>query len=201
MTPRSVAPETRLSLLARVGNKEDQAAWEQFVELYQPVIFRTAFYKGLQDADAQDVTQQVLWSVAKALEQRPHDPDRARFRTWLATVTRNAAINALRSKRVDRGTGDSNVQQRLQAVADNQSDEAVLEREYQKELFRKAARIIEGEFAADTWQAFWQTTIEEKSIADVADRLNKNVGSVYAARSRIVRRLREEVQRLQDEEK
>lgn len=198
MTSRSAAPETRLSLLARVSDKDDQAAWDEFVQLYQPVIHRTAMYKGLQDADAHDVTQQVLLSVAKSLEQRPHDPNRARFRTWLGTVTRNAALNALRKQR-DRGSGDSQVLQQLNALADVDTDEELLEREYQKELFRKAARAIEQEFAADTWQAFWQTTIEDRAIAEVGEQLEKSAGSIYAARSRVIRRLKEEVQRLQSE--
>jgi RNA polymerase sigma factor (sigma-70 family) len=189
------APETRLSLLFRVGQGEDQAAWDEFVRLYHPVIYRTARYKGLQDADALDVAQTVLMSVGKALATRPHDPARARFRTWLTTVTRNAAINAMRGKRHDRASGDSAVREVLHAVVDpelppGEDDEAILEREYQKELFRVAAARIESEFAADTWQAFWRTTVLDQPIADVAADLNKQVGSVYAARSRIIRRLK-----------
>ncbi len=200
--PSPPAPETRLSLLFRVGQGQDQAAWDEFVGIYHPVIYRTARYKGLQDADALDVAQTVLMSVGKALATRPHDPARARFRTWLTTVTRNAAINAMRGKRHDRASGDSGVHEVLRAVADTelppgQDDDSVLEREYQKEIFRVAASRIESEFADDTWQAFWRTTVEGQPIADVAAELNKQVGSVYAARSRIIRRLKQAIENLE----
>ncbi|MEZ6089264.1 MAG: sigma-70 family RNA polymerase sigma factor [Pirellulaceae bacterium] len=192
-------PETRSSLLLRVGDAQDQAAWEEFIELYHPVIYRTARLRGLQDADAHDVAQCVLIKVGRSLNERPHDRGRARFRTWLATVTRNEAINALRRWQADRGTGDSDVQKQLHNIADNDQQQAVWEAEYQKELFRLAARRIEPEFEAVTWQSFWRTTVEGESIAAVSESLGKQVGSIYAARSRIMRRLREEVDKLQSE--
>ena len=193
-------PETRSSLLLRVGNAEDQAAWEEFVELYHPVIYRTARLRGLQDADAHDVAQSVLVKVGRTLNKRPHDRYRARFRTWLATVTRNEAINMLRRWQPARGTGDSEVQQRLQNIADDDEQQAVWDAEYQKELFRLAARRIEPHFEPTTWQCFWLTTVEGGSIAEVSAALGKQPGSIYAARSRIIHRLREEVRRLESEE-
>ncbi len=186
-------PETRLSLLFRLSDPTDQAAWEEFVRLYHPVIYRTARYRGLQDADALDVAQQVLVSVGKSLAKRPHDPSRARFRTWLDTVTRNAAINAIRSRPTAQGSGDAALQRTLEQLADRSDEAEVLEREYQKERFRAAARRIEREFAPDTWQAFWLSTVEEQPIEQVAEQLGKQTGSIYAARSRIMKRLREEI--------
>lgn len=191
------APETRLSLLVRIGDLADQAAWEEFVNLYEPVIYRTARLRGLQDADARDVTQQVLVSVGQTLNRRPHDPRIARFRTWLATVIRNAVIDLLRRKRADHGSGDSAAQWHLEQVEASHYDAELLEREYQKELFRCAARTIQGEFSPSTWQAFWLSTVEGRSIEQVASELNQRVGSVYAARSRVIRRLRQETTRLQ----
>lgn len=186
-------PDTRLSLLIRLSDPTDQVAWEEFATLYYPVIYRTARCKGLQDSDALDVAQQVLISVGRSLSQRPHDPSRARFRTWLSTITRNAAINAMRTHAWDRVTGDSETQRQLEQVEDRDSDDELLEQEYQKERFRRAARMIEHEFAADTWTAFWLSTVEEQPIEEVAKRLGKRVGSIYAARSRIMRRLKEQI--------
>lgn len=182
--------------MVRVSGGADERAWEEFVELYGPAIYRAIRYYGLQDADAQDTTQQVLMSVARALEQRPHDPSRARFRTWLSRVIRNAALNVIRQSKPDRGTGDSEWVRRLSRVEDEQDGADVLEQEYQKELFRKAARDIEPEFAEDTWQAFWLTAVEGREITEVARQLSKKVGSIYAARSRVIRRLRQQVQLL-----
>ncbi len=196
----SPIPETRISLLARLVSASDRDAWGEFVQLYTPVIFRTARYLGLQPTDADDVVQQVLVSVARALQQRPHDPEQARFRTWLARVTRNAALNVLTRAKPDRATGDSAMNQYLSEVAVENQTESILRRELQRETFQRAAASIEHEFASDTWQAFWLTTIEGRDIAEVAQRLGKQTGSIYAARSRVMRRLREAVQSLMGEE-
>ena len=192
-------PETRLSLLARLSSPEDRDAWVDFVELYSPVIFRTARYLGLQPSDADDVVQRVLVSVSRALQQRPHDPQQARFRTWLMRVTRNATLNALTRGKPDRGSGDSVQQQLLATLPEPQQAEVVLERETQRELFQQAAKQVQGEFAAETWQAFWRTTVEGEDIAAVARELGKQAGSIYAARSRVMRRLKEAVVELSGE--
>src|SRR5271157_277367 len=103
----SSAPETRPSLLIRVRNPADRAAWQEFVEIYRPVVLRLAQYKGMQAADAEDIAQDVLVAVAKAVEQREHDPKRARFRTWLQRVANNAILDALTRGKPDRGAGGS----------------------------------------------------------------------------------------------
>lgn len=95
-------PDTRTSLLIRVRNPADQAAWEEFVEIYRPVILRLARKKGMQDADAEDVAQKVFLAVAKAVQEREHDARRAKFRTWLHQVAHNAILNALTRGKPDR---------------------------------------------------------------------------------------------------
>ena len=103
----NATPETRASLLIRVRDPADQPAWQEFVEIYRPIILRLARQKGMQEADAEDVAQQVLLAVARAIEQREHDPRRAKFRTWLHRVAHNAILNALTRGKPDRGSGDS----------------------------------------------------------------------------------------------
>ena len=103
----SSTPKTRPSLFIRVRDLSDQAAWQEFVEIYRPLILRLARQKGMQAADADDVAQEVLTAVAKAVEQREHDPKRARFRIWLNCVAENAILNALTRGKPDRGSGDS----------------------------------------------------------------------------------------------
>jgi RNA polymerase sigma-70 factor, ECF subfamily len=193
----SRVPETRHSLLLRVRHRDDRVAWSEFIELYGPVIYRAVRYRGLQDADAQDVTQQVLMSVANALEQRPHDPNRARFRTWLSRVTRNAALNAIRKLRLERASGDESIHRQLSQMVDVASQDALLlDQEYERELFRIAAERIKAEFELETWRAFWMTMVDGQSIDSVAKQLGKRIGSIYAARSRVIRRLRVEIESL-----
>ena len=158
------------------------------------MILRLARQKGMQDADADDVAQQILVSVAKAVEQREHDPKRAKFRTWLNRVAQNAIINALSRGKPDRGSGDSELRAAL-----NQHEKAsgpgsdLLRLEYRREISRWAARQVRQEFQPATWDAFWLTAIEDQSIDEVAEKLDKNRGSIYAARSRVIRRIQEKV--------
>src|SRR5947207_11303289 len=109
------APLTRASLLVRIRDGRDQEAWQQFVRLYAPVIYGFARNRGLQDADAADLMQEVLRSVSGAAQRLEYDPARGSFRGWLFTVTRNKVFSFLdsRSRRVQ-GSGDSRVQQRLE---------------------------------------------------------------------------------------
>jgi RNA polymerase sigma-70 factor (ECF subfamily) len=190
----SSTPETRHSLLLRVRDPADHAAWQEFVEIYRPVILRLAWQKGMQAADADDVAQEVLTAVAKAVEQREHDPKRARFRTWLHRVASNAILDALTRGKPDRGSGDSALQAVLnQHEAHNGPDSDLLRLEYRREVFRWAARNVQKEFRHDTWDAFWLTAIEGRSIESVAKELAKDCGAIYAARSRIIRRIQEKV--------
>lgn len=190
----NLGPETRMSLLVRVRDPADQSAWHEFVEIYRPVILRLARQKGIQHADAEDVAQQVLVSVAKAVEHREHDRRRAKFRTWLHRVAQNAILNALSRGRPDRGSGDSVIRAKLeQQEAPSGPDAAMLQLEYEREVFRWAARQIRKEFHPETWDAFWRTAIEGHDVDSVARELSKNRGSIYAARSRVIRRIQEKV--------
>jgi RNA polymerase sigma-70 factor (ECF subfamily) len=186
-------PETRASLLLRVRNSQDQDAWREFVEIYSPVVFRMATRKGLQPADADDLVQQVLTSVSGALESRPHDRERARFRTWLRRVAENAILNALTRKRPDVGSGRTDFIGLLEQHSAPPEDSNLLKPELQEEIFRYTADQIRPEFAESTWQAFWLTAVENQECESVAQRLNINIGSVYAARSRVMKRLQQKV--------
>lgn len=193
-------PDTRTSLLIRVRDPADQAAWHDFVEVYRPMIFRMARIKGLQDADAEDVAQEVLASVAKAVERREHDRQRARFRTWLHRVASNAILNALSRGKPDRGSGDSALLGVLNGHESHSGPDADLLRlEHRREVFRWAARQVRQEFQPGTWDAFWLTAVEGLAVDDVARQIAKNRGAIYAARSRIVRRIQEKVAQYEQE--
>lgn len=138
-------PDTRPSLLIRVRDPADQAAWHEFVEIYRPVIVRLARQKGMQEADADDVAQEILLAIAKAVLEREHDPERARFRTWLNRVAHNGILNALTRGRPDRGSGDS----ALLAVLNQQEsrtgpDSDLIRLEHRREVFRWAAAGSQG---------------------------------------------------------
>ncbi len=188
-------PETRDSLLVRLADAADHEAWCRFAAIYRPLVYRIARRQGLQDADAQDLTQRVLLSVSSAIEGWQAQPKRAKFRTWLHTVARNAVIDQLRAANLVVGEGGTTAQLRLQENVDGSVSEGELEleREYQREVFRWAARGVREEFEEGTWLAFWLSAVEGKAIPAVADELSKSVGAIYVARSRVIQRLREKV--------
>lgn len=190
------APETRPSLLLRLRNAGDQQAWAEFLEIYQPLIFRLTRQRGLQDADAREVTQEVLVSVAGAIGRWESDPARGSFRGWLATIARNLVVNFLiRQSRHPRGTGDSDFARWLDEVPSPDCGESRLfDLERRRQVFLWAAEEIESEFRSETWRAFWDTSVIGREVSEVARELKMSAGAVYVARSRVMKRLREKVE-------
>jgi RNA polymerase sigma factor (sigma-70 family) len=194
-------PVTRVTLLARLRDGNDADAWREFVALYAPVVYGFARKRGLQDADAADLMQDVLRSVAAHMPQLDYDRAKGTFRGWLYTITRNKIYNFLNSqRRRPRGSGDSGAQQRLEQEPSRDGEpEADWEREYQKRLADQAMERVRGEFQPATWQAFWKTAVDGRGAQQVATELKMSPGAVYVAKSRVLSRLREEVQMLQEE--
>jgi RNA polymerase sigma-70 factor (ECF subfamily) len=189
-------PSTRLSLLARLRDARDQDAWSDFVRLYAPVVYRFARRHGLQDADAADLTQNVLRGVAGGIERFDLDPNRGRFRSWLLTLAHRRLCDLLRqNRRQTQASGDSGVQQILQEQPDA-AEEQRWQHELEKELFHHAAAKIRPAFSATTWQAFWRTAIEGQQGPEAARDLGLSVAAVYLAKSRVMIRLKEQIMRL-----
>lgn len=197
----SEIPLTRESLLLRITDPADRDAWEEFVAVYRPIIYRMARRRGLQDADAQDLIQRVLASVASSIHRWQHDRSRGRFSTWLGRVTRNAIIDTVRRIKPDQSVGGSSMLQQLHRLPQSEeSTEAEIRREYRRQLFRRAAALIQEEFNQAAWNAFWITTVEHVTVSDAAERTGKSIGSVYAARSRVMRRLKEKLDQLETDD-
>ena len=191
-------PETRESLIFQVKDPLNREAWDQFAMIYRPVIYRLARKKGLQDADAQDLAQQVLHAVSLSIGRWEKLDPPVKFRHWLRTVVRNAILNALTRQPRDGAAGGSVALDLLQQHTGADQDSASqIEVEYRRELYLQAARLVRSDINPETWQAFELTVVEGLAVEEVARQLGKTSGNVYAARSRIMRRLREAVQALE----
>lgn len=186
-------PETRPSLLRLLGSELDQNAWKQFTELYSPVIYRYCRRKGLQEADALEVLQDVLLQVYQYIAAFDYDPDRGRFRAWLQSVTHSRLCRYWK-KTAKRKECTGHDQQLEQAQA---SDE--FNTEMVAHVTQLALEQIRNDFQADTWAAFEQTWIEQKSVTDVAQKLGRSVGWVYVAKSRVLKRLTKRITQYIDE--
>ena len=188
-------PETRNTLLARVRSLDDEDSWREFVAIYRPVVYRLARKRGLQHADADDLAQRVFLSVGRAIGNWQPDPERGRFRAWLGTIARNAIINSLARRPPDAAAGGTSILELLdQQPEPDERTRHDLDLECRRSLFRWAARRVREEFGDSTWDAFWLTTVEGRDIAGTAADLGKSAGAIYAARSRVMRRLREEIE-------
>ena len=192
------APITRPSLLVRLRDARDADAWRQFVELYGPMVYRFARRHRLQDADAADLTQEVLRAVSGSIGRLDYDSRRGSFRGWLFTLAHHKLYDLLaRRRRQEQGSGDSATHTLLDEQPAPDSEE-VWNQEHDRQVFAWAAEEVRGQFKPPTWQAFWQTTVEGRDAAKVAEELGLSLGAVYIAKSRVQARLREQIQQLGD---
>jgi RNA polymerase sigma factor (sigma-70 family) len=151
----SSSPATRASLLLRIRDPMDRIAWEEFVRIYAPLLHAYGMHRGLQDADAADLAQEVLRCLMGAVPEFQYDPARGSFRGWLLTITRNELLKmAKRRGRQAVGAGDTEVRQLLEQQPDTAEDQDYWDREYQWNLFLWAANRVRLDFRETTWQAF-----------------------------------------------
>ena len=196
----SDSPATRATLLIKVRDSQDQVAWNQFVEIYAPLIHRYGLHRGLQDADAADLAQDVLESIAGAVKSFEYDPDRGSFRGWLFTITLNK-LRRMMTKRgkQERGSGETAIQAVLHEQPGRESDEDEWNRQHQLRLFHWAAEQVRDAFEESTWTAFWQTAVENEAAPNVAERLGITAGAVHIAKSRVLARIRLKIQSVEEE--
>src|SRR5262249_49564797 len=188
-------PSTRPSLLVRIRDLQDQEAWREFVAIYGPVVYGFARKRGLQEADAGDLTQEVLRAVAGVAGRLEYDPQKGWFRGWLYTVARNKLHDFLLARRRQcQGTGDTKVQILLEEQP--AQEEALWDEEYRQQLFGWAAERVRLRFEHATWQAFWRVAVEGQSPKAAATALGLTLAAVYMAKSRVLAALRQEIEQL-----
>lgn len=200
-------PDTEPTLVRRLADASDDAAWNRFDELYRPMIYRFARAEGLQHDDAETLVAEVMGRVFRAasrwsggetrepvsgLQQRPE-----KFRAWLRRVAKNALLNLVTRQLKQRGTGGTSHQ--LSLLGRPQADESARRRwetEHRQHLFRLAARDVQAGVDELQWTIFWQTHVDNAPIVEVASQTHHSIGAIYAIRSRILKRLRMTVERI-----
>jgi RNA polymerase sigma-70 factor (ECF subfamily) len=197
------APEfdTRSSLLARLRRSPtDQEAWNQFVECYGPLIYAWCRHWRLQEADAQDVAQNVLQILAVRLRTFAYDPALG-FRNWLHVVTRHAWQAFVESRRRSpAGTGDSDIEKLLASLPAREDLVRRLEEQFDHELLAIAMERVQQRVEPATWDAFRLMALEHRPAAEAAEQLGLGAPVVFVYRSRVQRMLRDELRRLEHDE-
>jgi RNA polymerase sigma-70 factor (ECF subfamily) len=168
------------------------------VSLYGPLIYSWCRRAGVQPADAADLGQEVFRAVARKVGDFRHAGPGGSFRGWLRTITTNKLRDhARRVANGPAGEGGSDAQHRLLQIPSSQPEEDECLAAYDDRLVcRRAVELIRAEFEDTTFQAFWRVVVEDERPADVAAALGLSVNAVYLAKSRVLRRTREEFEGL-----
>lgn len=196
------SPATRETLLLRLRDLQDHDAWSRFLHDYGPMLYRFVRSRGLQDADASDLVQDVLRSVGSAIGRLDYDKTKGGFRAWLFTITRNKLYTHFEKKQRTEPAGNHTGQLELLNQEDD-SDcelEEQWELEHQRLLAARAMKNLKPDIDPKTWSAFELTAIDSLSAAQAGERLGMSSGAVYVAKSRVVAKLRTEIERMLDEE-
>jgi RNA polymerase sigma factor (sigma-70 family) len=195
---RAQGSGTHVSLLGRLREgPDDEEAWSAFVDQYGRRIYEWCRRWDLQEADARDVTQNVLLKLAEKMREFNYDPSRS-FRAWLKTLTRHACSDFRDSRRrPGQGSGDSQVGRLLESVAAREDLVTRLEEEFDRELLEEAMARARLRVAPQTWQAFALTALEGLSGAEAAARIPMAVGQVFVAKRRVQKAIQEELARLE----
>ncbi|MDB4533870.1 sigma-70 family RNA polymerase sigma factor [Vicingaceae bacterium] len=198
----AVDSKTSASLILRLQDPADHAAWSQFAEIYEPLIARMATQMGMQPADVAESTQEVLMHLTSVVRQWQPREQTGSFRSWLRRVARNVMIRFLQTRdHRCMGTGDTGVHKQLAENSNRLGFESQLyDIEFRHQVFGWVVNKIEKDFQQPTWQAFWLTMVENRPIKEVANEIQVSVGAVYIARSRVMRRLQNEVKKLIDDD-
>ncbi len=186
---------TQPSLLLRIRQPQDAAAWRQFVELYAPLVYGFLRKQGLQDADAADIAQDVLRTVAARIGELEYDRARGSFRGWLFTVVHSRLADFRRRSQRQRAL----LAEAAASAPDREAAEpspAEWDLDYQRQVFHAAADRVRGDFGQSAWRAFWMAAVEGRAAKEIAAELRMSQAAVYLAKARVMQRIREEVNRL-----
>ncbi len=181
---------TSLTLLQRLKSVEDTDAWTLANQLYSPLIARWARKAGLDDISADDVAQDVFMTLFREMPTFQYDKTKGKFRSWLKTITINRVRSIQRKKQPE--TPGSAVVAAGDAL-DDSAIERMMDEEFNSFFYQHALRIMRRRFPERTWMACWETTVNSRSGKDVGTELNMSEEAVFVSKSRVLRKLREEL--------
>jgi RNA polymerase sigma-70 factor (ECF subfamily) len=183
--------DTPASLLERLRQPDQEEAWARFVELYTPLLYAWARRSGCRESDAADLVQEALALLVRKIPEFTYDRNR-RFRGWLHTLARNCWSNLRRRRDLPREAGAPDLDELLAPA------EPFWEAEYRQRLVGRALGLMQAEFQPTTWKACWECAVCGRPAAEVARELGISIGAVYMAKSRVLSRLRQELDGLLD---
>ena len=179
---------TSVSLLDRLKSAPHEQSWQRFVELYAPLLYHWVSRYGVPESDSADIVQDVFAVLVVKLPSFDYEINGS-FRGWLHNITRNKCHDRLRRLVADRKAKEKLGVNQVELPA----DDLFTETEYLQALGQKALLLMQAEFEPNTWKACWENVVEGRSVQEISDRLGISTNSVYLAKSRVLRKLREEL--------
>jgi len=178
---------TSHSLLQRLRGGTETQSWNRFVRLYTPVIYKWVRRKGISASDSHDLVQDVFRSLIRTLPKFEHETAGS-FGNWLRKITTNKCRDYFRRKAFRRTTSLPDVE-----VSSADNVDAFAQHEYQRSLAKQALQMMQQEFEYTTWKAAWEHIVSGRSAKDIANELGISTNAVYVSKSRVLRRLRAEL--------
>lgn len=192
--------KTSQTLLIRMREASDDAAWSEFARLYVPLLRKFALLRGVEAQDADDLVQEVLKTVAQSIRGFEYDPARGTFRDWLFIVMRSkVARHFKKAARRPQGSGGDTVRLMMEEQPAPE-EHADWDLEYRRRMFAWAAEKVRQVVSEKTWRAFSMTTVENRPVAEAAQALGMTPGAVHVAKSRVIARMREQIASVAGEE-
>lgn len=195
---------TRASLLERLKNWEDNRSWQEFFAIYRRLVFGTARKAGLTEAEAEEVVQETLISVAKTIKDFKYDRERCTFKSWLGHLTRKRIADQFRKRAklpLVEPPPDTRATQTpaIERIPDDQaaSVEDLWEEEWQTNLIHAALNNLKKEISGEQFQIFDLYAVRKLKAGEVAAAVGVSVGQVYLSKHRVARLLKKEVKRLE----
>jgi RNA polymerase sigma-70 factor (ECF subfamily) len=194
---------TRRSLVDRLGNWDDHSRWQEFFETYWKLIYSVARKAGLNDAEAQDVVQETVITVAKNIGKLGYDPAVGSFKGWLLNIIRWRIADQFRKRIPGRNSAACSPDDRHTVTIERVADSSAIdldqlwEREWRENLLAAAMTRLKKKVAPKHFQIFDCSVRKEWPAQKVADALGVSVGQVYLVRHRVAALLKKEVKALQ----
>jgi RNA polymerase sigma-70 factor (ECF subfamily) len=182
--------ETRVSLIERVRDREDPAAWNEFFDVYRPLLTAYVRKRGVSEHDAADVVQDVFARLVRNLADFEFDPERGRFRTWLWRVTHNALTDWAR-RRATRDRAERVWVDQFQPADDGASEDD-WNALYRRRILEVVLERVRATTQPATWECFAGRILADRPAAEIAAETGVSVNAVYVNASRVLARVREE---------
>lgn len=189
------------TLLERVRGR-NREAWQRLVDLYGPAVYRWCRQLGVGSADAADVVQDVFAAVTANVGRFRRDRPGDSFGAWLRTITRHRVCDHFRRRQSQpHARGGSSGQEQLLNLAEAEEESSLgppVEKVEKAGAFcRRMLELVRSEFENRTWEAFWRIVVDGQSPGEVAAAMELSLAAVYQAKSRVLRRLRQELMGLE----